>query len=60
MAKKNPHALALARLRMKKTTPEQRIESARKAGKASMKKLTKAERRARGKLGGRPRKDSKP
>lgn len=32
--KKNPHAMAMVRQRMLKTTPEQRSEIARKAAKA--------------------------
>jgi hypothetical protein len=38
--KKNPDAVRLAALRMKKMTPAQRSEVARKGGRARMKKAT--------------------
>ncbi len=42
---KNPNAVLLAKMRMKKMTPEQRSSVARKAGKARMKSLNPTERR---------------
>ena len=61
MAKrKNPAAVALAALRMKKMTAEERAEVARKGGTASRAKLTPEERsaaaRKAGLAGGRGRK----
>jgi hypothetical protein len=43
-AKKNPAAVALARLRAKSLTPKRRTDIARQGGKARMAKLTKAQR----------------
>jgi hypothetical protein len=58
--KKNPAAVAMAKLRLKKLTPEQRSEIARKAGLASRASLTPEERSANarkaGLAGGRGRK----
>lgn len=61
MAKrKNAAAVALAGLRMKKLTPEQRSEIARQGGSASKSKLTAEQRsaiaRKAGLAGGRGRK----
>ena len=60
MQKKNPAAVALAQLRAKSLTKEERSEIARKAGKARLTKLTPAQRseiaRNAGKAGGRGRK----
>ena len=44
-AKKNPAAVALARLRAKALTPKRRTEIAREGGVARMAALTKAERK---------------
>lgn len=58
--RKNPAAVALAKLRSKKLTAAQRSEIASKAGKASRAKLTPEERsaiaRKAGLAGGRGRK----
>lgn len=63
MAKKNTAAVALARLRMKRLTAEERSDIARKGGKASKKRLTPEERseiaRRAGLAGGRGRKKGK-
>jgi len=61
MAKrKNPAAVALAKRRMTKMTPEERAEVARQGGKASRAKLTPEQRsesaRKAGLAGGRGRK----
>lgn len=62
--KKNPAAVALANLRMKKMTAAQRSEVASKAGVARTEKLTAAQRseiaRKAGLAGGRGRKKAKP
>jgi general stress protein YciG len=59
-ARKNPAAIALARLRAKSLTKERRVEIASKAGKARLTKLTPERRseiaRKAGKAGGRGRK----
>lgn len=61
--RKNPAAVALANLRMKKMTAEERAEVARKGGAASKAKLTPEERsaiaRKAGLAGGRGRKKAK-
>ena len=58
--KKNPAAVALAKLRAKSLTKEERAEIASKAGKARLTKLTPEQRseiaRKAGKAGGRGRK----
>ena len=58
--RKNPAAVALANLRMKRMTAEQRAEVARQGGKASKRKLTPEQRseiaRKAGQAGGRGRK----
>jgi hypothetical protein len=63
MAKKNTAAVALAKLRMKRLTAEERSDIARKGGKASKKKLTPEQRseiaRKAGLAGGRGRKKPK-
>lgn len=60
MARKNPAAVALAKLRMKRLTAEERQEIARQGGKASRGKLTPEQRsesaRKAGLAGGRGRK----
>jgi len=58
--KKNPAAVALAKLRMKKMSKEERSEVARAGGSARMVRLTPEERseiaRKAGQAGGRGRK----
>ena len=49
---KNPHAQALARLSNAARTPERKSEIGRKAGLASAKALTKAQRIARARKAG--------
>ena len=60
MDNKNPAAVALAKLRAKSLTEQQRAEIASKAGKARLTKLTPQQRseiaRKAGKAGGRGRK----
>jgi hypothetical protein len=57
---KNPAAVALAKLRAKSLTKQERVEIASKAGKARLTKLTPEERseiaRKAGRAGGRGRK----
>jgi hypothetical protein len=50
--KKNPHAVALSKLRMLKTTPEQRSASSAIGGKASAESKTADERSEFGRKGG--------
>jgi hypothetical protein len=63
MAKKNPAAVALAKLRMKRMSAEERASIARQGGKASKQKLTPEQRseiaRKAGLAGGRGRKKAK-
>jgi hypothetical protein len=60
MAKKNPAAVALAQLRMKRLSAEERSAIARQGGQASKQKLTPEQRseiaRKAGLAGGRGRK----